>query len=157
MRSLCRLRAVLSQFGVGCIVGEPNGKPDVLSLPKTILVVDDDVFTRLAIADDLMDAGFRVIQAASADEALKVLQSAAIAVDLVTTDIHMPGSMDGLGLARRLRAFQPQLKIIVLSSDAEAARSSGAGDVFIDKPHWSPDLIGRVNQLLGLKNDNDND
>jgi CheY-like chemotaxis protein len=134
------------------IVGEPNGKPEVLSSSKTILVVDDDVFTRLVIADDLMQAGFRVIQAATADEAMKVLLSA-IEIDLMTTDIHMPGSMDGLGLASRLREWQPQLKIVVLSSDAEVARSSGAGDVFIDKPHWSPDLIRRVNQLLGLESD----
>jgi CheY-like chemotaxis protein len=135
-------------------VGEPNGEPEAVVLPKTILVVDDDVFTRLAIADDLMRAGFHVIQAATADEALKVLQSA-IKVDLVTTDIHMPGSMDGLRLAQRLRELRSELKIIVLSSDAEAARASSVGDLFIDKPYGSDHLVRSVNQLMGCENDKD--
>ena len=63
-----------------------------------ILLVEDEVFARLATADDLMNAGFQVIQAATADEALKLLQSSA-KIDLVVTDIVMPETLDGCDLA----------------------------------------------------------
>jgi CheY-like chemotaxis protein len=133
-------------------LGEPNGKPLTVPDRKTVLVVEDDVFTRLAIADDLMSAGFRVVQAATAKEAMTVLQSS-VEVDLVTTDIHMPGGMNGIELAQQVRSLRPELKIIVLSSDSHAGRSAGAGDLFIEKPYQTSDLLKGVKELLGTRDD----
>jgi CheY-like chemotaxis protein len=115
--------------------------------PKTILVLEDEVLVRMAVADDLMSAGFHVIQAASADEALRLLLSPAH-VDLVLTDINMPGSFDGLALAAGVRATWPALKIIVLSGDLPAEPAADLADAFLSKPHNVAVLLGRVNQLL---------
>ena len=67
-----------------------------------ILVVEDEVLIRLVIADELRAQGFSVVEAASADQALSYFQ-AGVQVDLVLSDIEMPGSMNGVGLIQRLR------------------------------------------------------
>jgi CheY-like chemotaxis protein len=134
-------------------LGKPIGEPAPLPGRKTILVVEDDVFIRMAIAQDLTDAGFHVIQATSGVEALRLLGSS-VQVDLVSTDIHMPGGIDGIELARRLPGLRPGLKVIFLSSDAGFGRSAGLGDLWIDKPYRPSDLIGSINHLLGMP-DND--
>jgi two-component system, response regulator PdtaR len=130
-------------------MGEPNGKQVPVPAPKAILVVEDDVLIRLAIADDLIAAGFHVIQAASADEALKVLRSI-VGVDLVLTDIRMPGSFDGLGLAEQVRAGWPDLKIVVLSGDLPAVPPANLADAFLSKPYNLSAMLAVVKQLLGV-------
>jgi PleD family two-component response regulator len=76
--------------------------------PKRILVVEDEVLIRCLICDDLREAGFVVVEAENADEASSYLASGA-PVDLIFSDVHMPGSMDGLDLARRIRNERPCL------------------------------------------------
>jgi len=117
-----------------------------------ILVVEDEVLIRLMIADILMQAGFHVIQAASADEALKVLHSS-VGVDLVMTDIRMPGSLDGLELARRVRANWPSLKVVILSSEYPDALANARADAWICKPFRPTDVVDHIKQLLGPRND----
>jgi CheY-like chemotaxis protein len=129
-------------------MGEPNGRPALPPAHKTILVVEDDVLIRFMIADDLMASGYQIIQAATADEALKVLQSSAH-LDLILTDIRMPGSMDGLALAARARAQWPHLKIIVLSGDLPAISATIPADAFIPKPYSASAVLICVKQLLG--------
>ena len=128
-----------------------NGAPVSPATAKTILVVEDEVFIRLNLADDLMDAGFHVIQAASADEALKLFHSR-VDIDLVITDSFMPGSMNGLELAGRVRSYRPELKIVVISGNL-AGLTADAGTLFIDKPYQSENLIRSVNELLNGKDD----
>ena len=91
--------------------------------------------------------------AATADEALKVLQSS-VKIDLVMTDIHMPGSLDGLELASRVRANWPALKIVIVSSEYPVLIANSSADLHIGKPFYPTDLISRVKQLVGLQNDN---
>src|SRR5262249_60223603 len=67
-----------------------------------ILFVEDEVLIRMAVADYLRDCGYRVIEAGNADEAIKVLCSNE-SVDVVCSDVQMPGSMDGFGLAQWIR------------------------------------------------------
>ena len=131
------------------LVKEPIGEAVSLPVPRTILVVEDDVFVRLTIAQDLMDAGFHVIQAASGEEALQLLKTT-VPVDLVSTDIHMPGNVDGIALARQARVLRPKAKIIFLSSAAHLGRSAGLADLTLDKPHLSSELVKDINRLLGL-------
>jgi two-component system, response regulator PdtaR len=118
------------------------------SAAKTILVVEDDVLIRLSIADDLMAAGFVVVQAASADEALKILHKP-IDLNLVMTDIRMPGSLDGLALAGRVRTAWPELKIVVLSGDLPAAPPLDVADAFLHKPYDPSAILAVLKQLLG--------
>src|SRR3546814_6125781 len=97
-----------------------------------VLGAEDDTLVRSAIAEALRDAGFRVMEAASADEALAYLE-AAERVDLVFSDIQMPGSLDGFGLARRLRGRHPELPIILTSGNA-ARPDDMDGALFLPKP-----------------------
>jgi len=69
---------------------------------EVVLVVDDETSIRIVVIKALREAGFQVIAAASADEAV-ILLAARAAVDLILTDFRMPGSMNGLGLARLVR------------------------------------------------------
>lgn len=81
------------------------------------LLVDDEEFVRLSTADMLGDLGYRVVEAASADEALKVIENGTH-LDLVVTDHLMPG-MTGTDLARAVRARRPDLPVLVVSGYAE--------------------------------------
>jgi CheY-like chemotaxis protein len=62
---------------------------------QTILVVEDEVLIRLVIAEYLRECGYKVYEAAHADEALAVLQSPDVPIDIVFSDVVMPGRMDG--------------------------------------------------------------
>jgi DNA-binding NtrC family response regulator len=91
---------------------------------RTVLVVEDEVLIRLFISAYLRDCGFRVIEAAHADEALVVLQEPGVTVDIVMSDVEMPRSMDGFGLARWLRVNKPGLPVILVGSAARAATAA---------------------------------
>jgi len=79
---------------------------------KTMLVVDDDELVREGLIETLHDVGYRAIGAANADEGLCILRSGA-AVDVVLTDVSMPGSMDGLEFARAVRSHNPEMPVIL--------------------------------------------
>lgn len=80
----------------------------------SILVVEDDALLRLMVADFLRDAGYAVIEARSAAEAISTVERA-IDVDLVFSDVQMPGDADGLDLARWLQAHRPDVPVILTS------------------------------------------
>ncbi|HWO73418.1 MAG TPA: response regulator, partial [Dehalococcoidia bacterium] len=61
-------------------------------LPKTVLVVEDEVLIRWVIAEHLRDCGYRVIEAGSGDEAIDVLRRTGLTIDVVLSDVRMPGS-----------------------------------------------------------------
>src|SRR2546423_149146 len=90
-----------------------TAQSDVVPAQETILVVVEDVSTRMIISDYLRSCGFKVIEAANADEALVVLQRPDITIDIVFTDIEMPGTMDGFGLAQWVRAHRPALGVVL--------------------------------------------
>jgi CheY-like chemotaxis protein len=121
------------------------------STKPAVLVVEDVVLVRLLVADFLRGRGFHVIEVANADEAVRVLESD-FPVDVVLSDIHMPGgSMDGLGLARWVRAHRPDLKVILASGivsevdPAEAAYYEGA---ILRKPFNNAELERRLRSAI---------
>ena len=79
-----------------------------------VLIVEDEPLVRIGAVNIIEDAGFKVIQAESADEAIRVLECRGD-IRVVFTDIHMPGSMNGLKLAHAVRNRWPPIKIIVTS------------------------------------------
>jgi CheY-like chemotaxis protein len=89
----------------------PKDEPKVSS---AILVVEDEVLVRMAIADNLRGAGFTVFEASNAHEALEVLRHSSD-VRLVFSDIRMPGSMDGAKFAGLIRSEYPTIKIVLTS------------------------------------------
>jgi CheY-like chemotaxis protein len=130
---------------VGTISDEPVPAP-----PPVVLVVEDDVLIRTVVAAYLRECGFDVVEAGSADEAIRVLE-ADINVDIVFSDVNMPGSMDGFGLAQWLRRERPGLKIILTSGVARTAKE--AGDLcehgpMLAKPYDHAELERHIRTLL---------
>ncbi len=115
---------------------------------RTVLVVEDEVLVRMMLADVLDEAGFRVIEAANADEALRVM-SAIPDVSAVVTDVEMPGgSLNGFELARRIRA---EWNIGVLIASGRQAPRPGElpeGSHFVAKPVYPETLVSLIRTLL---------
>jgi CheY-like chemotaxis protein len=122
---------------------EPDRRP-------LILIVEDEALVRMTLADVLEDAGFKVIEAAHADEALRVLQAIS-EIDGMVTDVEMPrGSINGFELARRVRTDQPGIGVMIASG--RAAPKSGDlpdGALFIGKPVYPETLVQLLKTLLG--------
>lgn len=101
----------------------------------SILIVEDEPLVRLCAVEVLEDAGYQVIEAASADEAIAILESRRD-IRVIFTDIHMPGSMDGLKLAHAVRHRWPPIKIIVTSGREKiASEDLPEGGRFFAKPY----------------------
>lgn len=99
-----------------------------------ILLVEDEALIRILVAEELRDADYEVVEASSADEALELLGSSH-SVDLVISDVRMPGTIDGLGLLEAVKAQSPDLPFIVTSGHVEASLAIGRGaDQFLAKP-----------------------
>lgn len=114
---------------------------------SAILVVEDDVLIRLSLAESLRDARFSVVEAANADEALAVMSSST-PVDVVLTDVNMPGSLDGIALGRYVRTTRPELKVIVVSGRAPPAAAADVADAFLAKPCDPARIIKTIEALL---------
>lgn len=102
---------------------------------------------RLMIAEELRCAGFLVVEAMNADEALAILHNSPD-IDLVMTDVVMPGSMDGVGLAAVVRSHWPKLKMIVASGQAPNWPGPNLADGFFGKPYDPARVVTRVKELL---------
>lgn len=120
-----------------------NAGPDA---KKTVLVVEDEVLIRLYLSEEIRAAGFTVIEAANADEAFEVLKSRND-IDLVLTDIRMPGTMDGLQLAEWVRSQQPRVKIALASSNVFSIDALSFDAVF-SKPFRVDELLASVREIL---------
>jgi two-component system, response regulator PdtaR len=79
-----------------------------------VMIVDDDVFERMGASYMFSDAGYRVLEAENADDALQILESTAD-VSLLFTDVSMPGSISGADLAHRVAERWPGIGIIITS------------------------------------------
>jgi signal transduction histidine kinase len=113
-----------------------------------ILVVEDDADVIRAIAETLDDAGFDVVTASTGAEALAVLKGAA-RVDLLFTDVMMPGGLDGVGLAEAGLKVRPDLKVLLTSGYSQALLQERLHDLpILAKPYHRDELLGRLQQLL---------
>src|SRR3978361_1235436 len=86
-----------------------------------VVVAEDEALTRLVAADALTDAGFLVIEAEHAEQALTILQAQGIGVHALFTDIHMPGVLDGLQLAHHAHLHWPWIGVLIASGKARPA------------------------------------
>jgi len=117
-----------------------------------ILVVDDDAVTRSVAAELLRDAGYAVSEAGSGAAALALLESATDPVQLLVTDVDMPG-MNGGELARRLRERMPALAVLVVTGlDREEMLARIPADaVILAKPYRINALLTTVGKLIAPK------
>ncbi|ABQ39284.1 MULTISPECIES: response regulator [Alphaproteobacteria] len=113
-----------------------------------VLVVEDEVLMRALIADELRTAGCAVIEANSADQALDYLVAGG-KVDLMFSDIQMPGSLNGLQLAERVRADFPTVPVILTSGNDHLNSETMPGR-FIAKPYDITQTVALVFVTLGV-------
>jgi CheY-like chemotaxis protein len=101
-----------------------------------VLIVEDDFLIRMNAAEMIAGAGFDVVEAASADEAIVILEDR-LDITVVFTDIQMPGSMDGLRLAAAIRGRWPPIKIVATSGLVDVRQDDlPEGGRFLPKPNW---------------------
>lgn len=122
--------------------------PDIPEPPK-VLVVEDEMLLRMRAVDIVEDAGFTPIEAVDADEALAILESRSD-VDLLFTDIQMPGSMDGLKLAHAVHERWPSIKIILVSGKLTPTDGERPTDSrFFGKPLEVNQMIAEIQEMIG--------
>jgi signal transduction histidine kinase/ActR/RegA family two-component response regulator len=118
----------------------------------TVLVVEDERTVRELAVRILADAGYRVLDAPSPTEAMRTADEATGSIDILLTDVVMPGGITGVDLANRLVATRPQLEVLYMSGySVEAAVRFGVprGEArFLAKPFLPDDLLAKVADLL---------
>lgn len=118
---------------------------------EIVLVVEDEVLVRMVISEYLRDCGYKVIEAANADEAILVLQYKELTIDVVFTAVEMPGSMDGFGLSRWVRANKQGLDVILVGNPARAADAAAElceSGPTLAKPYEPQIVVDRIKRLL---------
>lgn len=123
------------------------------SIQETVLVVEDEVHVRMTISQYLRDCGYKVIEAANADEAMIVLQVPDIPLDVVFCDVEMPGSMDGFALAQWIRTHRPGLEVMLTGNvkRAVSAATELCEEGPLGKPYEPQVVADRIRRLLGAR------
>ena len=118
---------------------------------KVIVVVEDEWLIRMNAADHLKSYGFEILEAGNSLEALEFLHLHHWAIALLFTDVHMPGDMNGLELARHARAHWPWIAILIASGQARLSQDDiPAGSRFLSKPYDIEHMAAHVRELVGV-------
>src|ERR1700726_191755 len=118
-------------------------------VPAVVLVVEDEMLLRMRAIDMVEDAGYTSVEAVDADEAVAILESRSD-IALLFTDIQMPGSMDGLGLARSVHDRWPPIKIILVSGQVKPTSLDIPPDSrFFGKPLEDEAMIAQLRSMIG--------
>jgi CheY-like chemotaxis protein len=121
---------------------------DAVNSKPAILVVEDETLIRFWAAGLLEENGFSVLEAENAEAALKVLESRPD-VKLLFTDVQMPGSLNGMELAREVHARWPHVLLVITSGRERPTRAEIPDDGrFVAKPYNAEELLGQVKDLL---------
>ena len=129
---------------------------DIAAMPRaergeTVLVVDDEPAVRMLVADVLSDLGYILIEAADGAAGLKILRSD-IRVDLLVTDVGLPGGMNGRQVADAARMLRPALKVLFITGYAENAVVGNGnldpGMAILNKPFAMDHLAGKIRDLI---------
>jgi len=133
----------------GRVVAAP---PEAAS--ETVLIVDDEPTVRMLVVDALGDRGYACIEAEDGPAGLRILQTDE-RIDLLITDVGLPGGLNGRQVADAARALRPELKVLFITGYAEnAALNHGhveRGMEVLTKPFAVDDLVNRVVRMLGEK------
>lgn len=119
-----------------------------MSGSATILVVDDEILVRTLLRKTLASRGFQILEAATGEEALSTARNHEGPIDLLLTDIRMPG-LSGWQVAAEFRPMYPDARIIFMSGFSDEARNVlEAGEAFIEKPFKNQVMLDAVQNLL---------
>jgi len=118
----------------------------------TVLVVEDEILIRAAVAEYLRKSGYTVVEAADAAEAIAVFASGE-PIDVVICDVEMPGTMDGLGLARWIKQHHCTLPVLLTSGRGIAVPpAERLAPFFVSKPYRLQVLAERLKLMLASRN-----
>ena len=122
---------------------------DTVLSERSILVVDDEALIRINLAAFFEDEGFQVFEAGNADEAIGIL-AANPSIQVVLTDVQMPGSMDGVKLAHYVhKRFPPTLLVVASGAVRLTAADLPEHSMFIAKPFDPRFVLGEIDRLNG--------
>jgi CheY-like chemotaxis protein len=125
--------------------------PSSNSSPVTVLVVDDEPFVRVVVAEAIAEIGCLTLEADDAETALNLL-STNLSIDVLITDIRLPGTLDGHQLAIEAYSRRPELKVIFMTGDSHMAskleKLPSAADGVLIKPFRLVDLWRSVEEIL---------
>jgi PAS domain S-box-containing protein len=117
---------------------------------ETVLLVEDNLEVQEIVGMLLEQLGYRVLSVQSADGALQLLASAE-AVDLVFTDIVMPGELDGMALARQVKKEYPDIAVLLTTGYAKAVNTFEANFPILRKPYQLATLAGAIRDALDIE------
>jgi len=113
-----------------------------------ILIVEDEILIRMSSVATLEDAGFSTLEAGCVAEAMEIL-SARDDIDVLMTDVRLPGEMDGLALVALVHSRHPDIRAIVVSGNTSAEDACNAGAIgFLPKPYMAHSLVRAINDLI---------
>ena len=113
-----------------------------------VLIVEDELLLRIDAAEMIKAAGFEVVEAANADQAIEILE-ARRDITVVFTDVQLPGSMDGLKHARAVRGRWPPIKIVATSGHLHVGKADlPEGGRFLPKPYSPTEVNGVLRELI---------
>lgn len=140
--------------GTAAAVASRTGAP--VELPRgsaTVLVVEDEAAVREIACAILSDLGYRVLEAADGEEALRVFGSNAAAIDLLLTDVVLPGRVRGRELSERVQALRPEVRVVFMSGYTENSIVHHGrlddGVHLVGKPFKREQLACKVAEVLG--------
>ncbi|MDB5661117.1 MAG: two-component system response regulator [Cypionkella sp.] len=117
---------------------------------RVVLVVEDSFLIRLNALDTIARTGYEALEAQNADEAILILETRQD-IDLVFTDVQMPGSMDGIELCQYVRILWPHVKLLVASGVFQLQEQSlPSGCIFLSKPYSDRAITNAITKLLGV-------
>ncbi len=119
--------------------------------PVRVLLVEDEPLIREIMSESLLEAGYEVVEAESGVQAVVVLRDPSRRVDILVTDFHMPGGIDGGEVASQARQALPDIPVIIASGRPDALQPAWRerlAYVFLKKPYLPSELIRLVRQLV---------
>jgi CheY-like chemotaxis protein len=117
--------------------------------PLVVLVVEDEPLVRMTAIDELEEAGFQVLEAVNADVALTVLEARSEEVQVLFTDVHMPGSMDGMALAEQVHQRWPHIRLLISSGYARPHPDEIPDNGhFVPKPYRGATLVRHIAEMM---------
>ncbi len=121
-----------------------------------ILLVEDELLIRLLLVEELEAEGFEVRVAEDGDRAAALIEDAGTDFTLLVTDIHMPGRLNGLGVAQLMHAQHPEVPVVYTTGRPDALRGAaplGENEALVEKPFTPSELLVVVHRLLSARYD----
>jgi len=125
-----------------------NDSSDKKRNSTTVMVVEPDVLARAVLAEYLRGCGYRVLEGVNANDALALL-AAKQPVEIIFSEVHLTGGLDGFSLAKHVREKHPDIDVLLTRGVAKAAEKAGdlCEDGPLEKPYHPQDVVRRINIL----------